>query len=370
MRLVSILAILTLGLVGCQPIDPPPGPVSFRVEEVKSGLGGALWSINFAPDGRLLFTNRDLGQIRVSALNLSTGAVTHFNGTSEVRDEGEGGILGMELDPSFAGNNRVYVCYSVWLNGNRRNRLSRFEISGSSLTNELILLDNMLGASNHNGCRVVWGPDGKLYVSMGDAAVESTAQDLSALAGKIFRINPDGSIPTDNPFFNQTTGSARATWVLGLRNSQGLAFQPGTGLLWSTEHGPAVKDELNVIKRGRNYGWPTCMGTDPCPSVTNYQPAIKQYTASDTIAPSDMMFYTGNVFTGWRNNLFFVTLRTGRLYRLVLNGESVAQEEILIDNSSGPNPGFGRLRDIATGPDGLIYISTDSGRILRLVPQN
>jgi glucose/arabinose dehydrogenase len=356
-----VAALLVITLVGCQEIV---APANFRVEEVRRELGGALWSINFAPDGRLFFTDRDRSQIRVSALNLTTGAVTHFNGSSAVRDEGEGGILGMELDPDFARNSWVYICYSVWSNGNRRNRLSRFQISGNALTNELILLDNMRGASNHNGCRVVWGPDNMLYFSMGDAADQPSSQDLSALAGKIFRINPNGTIPSDNPF----PGSP--VWALGLRNSQGLAFQPGTGLLWSTEHGPHIKDELNVIKRGRNYGWPHCMGTDPCPSVTNYQPAIRQYTATDTIAPSDMMFYTGNVFTAWRNNLFFVTLRTGRLYRLVLNGESVAHEEILIDTHTGPHRGFGRLRDIATGPDGLIYISTDDGRILRLVPTN
>lgn len=363
MRPISMVALLALGLVSCQNNNTPPGPVSFRVEEVKSGLGGVPWSIHFAPDGRLLFTNRDLSQIRVSALNLSTGTITHYNGTSAVRDDGEGGILGMELDPNFASNSRVYVCYSISSSG-PRNRLSRFEISGNSLTNELVLLDNMRGASTHNGCRVVWGPDGKLYFSMGDAQDQPAAQDLSALAGKIFRINPDGSIPTDNPFPNSPV------WTLGHRNPQGLAFQPGTGLLWSTEHGPDVKDELNIIKKGKNYGWPTCMGTDPCPSINNYEPAIKHYTATDTIAPSDMMFYTGNVFTAWRTDLFFVTLRTGRLYRLVLSGESVAQEEILIDTNSGPHPGFGRLRDIATGPDGLIYLSTDSGRILRLVPQN
>jgi len=363
LRTVSIVTLLALSLAGCQINETIPGPTNFRVEEVKSGLGGVPWSINSTPDGRLLFTNRDLSQIRVSALDLHTGNITHFNGTSAVRDDGEGGILGMELDPNFASNNRVYICYSI-SSGGPHNRLSRFEISGSALSNELILLDNMRGASTHNGCRVVWGPDGKLYFSMGDAQDERASQDLSALAGKIFRINPDGSIPSDNPF----PGSP--VWALGLRNSQGLAFQPGTGLLWSTEHGPDNKDELNVIKRGRNYGWPDCMGTDPCTRVTNYEPAIKQYSATDTIAPSDMMFYTGNVFTAWRNNLFFVTLRTGRLYRLVLRGESVAQEEILIDTDSGPHSGFGRLRDIVTGPDGLIYLSTDSGRILRLVQQN
>jgi glucose/arabinose dehydrogenase len=361
------------------------------VEVVGRELGGVPWSINFAPNGRLFFTNRDLNQIRVSELNLTTGTVTHFNGTSAVRDEGEGGILGMELDPNFATNNQLYICYSISTSNGPRNRLSRFQISGTFLTNEQVLLDNMLGAFNHNGCRVVWGPDEKLYVSMGDAAYPPNSQDLSALAGKIFRINPDGSIPTDNPFLNQTTGSARAIWALGLRNSQGLAFQPATGLLWSTEHGENTRDELNVLRAGRNYGWPLCAGVQRygerfySPSdrrdyrcigqnltAQNYRPAVREYSGGEaaTIAPSDMIFYTGDAFPAMRGNLLFVTLRTGRLYRLVLNGESVAHEEILIDNSAGPHPGFGRLRDITTGPDGFIYVSTDAGRILRLVPAN
>lgn len=355
------------------------------MEVVSSGLGGVPWSINFAPNGRLFFTNRDLNQIRVSELNLTTGAVTHFSGTSAVRDEGEGGILGMELDPNFATNNQLYICYSISTSNGPRNRLSRFQIAGTSLTNEQVLLDNMLGAFNHNGCRVVWGPDQRLYISMGDAAHPPNSQDLAALAGKIFRINPNGTIPGDNPF----PGSP--VWALGLRNSQGLAFQPGTGILWSTEHGENTRDELNVIRAGRNYGWPLCAGvqrygesfyspsdrrtyscTGPNLTAQNYRPAVREYSGGEaaTIAPSDMIFYTGDAFPAMRGNLLFVTLRTGRLYRLVLSGESVAHEQILIDNSAGPHPGLGRLRDITTGPDGLIYISTDAWRILRLVPAN
>lgn len=362
--------LLLMVLAACQPTTPPSP--AFKVEEVKSGLGGAIWSLNFAPDGRLFFTNRDQDKVRIGVLDLSTKAVSGYASTADVRDVGEGGVMGMELDPNFAQNGRLYICYSYYAGGvvsdpNQRNRLSAFTLSGQNLS-EQILLDDMPGWSNHNGCRVVYGPDGKLYVSMGDApgiaGGAQKAQDKTSLGGKIFRINPDGSIPTDNPFFSSLAGSARALWTLGHRNPQGLGFQPGTGLLWSTEHGPDIKDELNLIKKGKNYGWPDCGGLDPC-AVADYQPAVKAYEPdnSTTVATSDLTFYTGNTFPAWKGSLFFVTLKTGRLYRLELSGETISKEEKLIDKE------FGRLRDLTTGPDGFLYISTDEGKILRVVPE-
>ena len=224
-------------------------PPAFRVEEVARNLG-VPWSLRFAPDGRLFFTQRDRMTIAVSALDIRTGRIVTYEGEAAVRDEGEGGVMGLELDPGFARNNRLYICYSYWKDGvqaenNRRNRLSSFVLSTGRLTQEKVLLDEMLGWWNHNGCRVVWGPDNKLYVSMGDAGdapsnipgefgFAAKAQSLKLLAAKIFRINPDGSIPPDNPFYSQTSGTARAIWTLGHRNTQGLAFQPGSGLLWVT----------------------------------------------------------------------------------------------------------------------------------------
>lgn len=373
-----------------------PAP-SFQVEEVARNLG-VPWSLKFAPDGRLFFTQRDRTRIGVSALDLHSGRITTYEGEAAVRDEGEGGVMGLELDPGFARNNKLYICYSYWKEGvqnenNRRNRLSSFILSGSRLTDEKILLDDMLGWWNHNGCRVVWGPDNKLYVSMGDAGdapsnipgefgYAAKAQSSRLLAGKIFRLNPDGSIPSDNPFFNQATGAARAIWTLGHRNPQGLAFQPGTGLLWSTEHGPNTRDELNIIRKGKNYGWPRCTGIQPFGTVLtvsadnitfnctggdlreSYQPAVREYAGGNepTIAPSNLLFYTGNAFPQWKGSLFFVTLKTGRLYRLELKGEQIVKEDLLINNQ------YGRLRDLAVGPDGFIYLSTDQGQILRLRP--
>ncbi len=377
-----------------------PNTVGFDVQTVKAGLGlpGSVpWSLNFASDGSLYFTERGTSGIKVSIkkLNPTTGNITLLtdSGNSSIRADGEGGVLGMELDPNFNSNNQVYICYSYWLgndssnSNNRRNRLSRFTISGTNLTAETVLFENMLGWSNHNGCRVVNGADGKLYFSIGDAADFAPgpikAQDPSTLAGKIFRINYDGSIPSDNPLGSTLSGQARALWTFGHRNPQGLAFQPGTGALWSSEHGQNTRDELNLIVKGKNYGWPSCVGTQAlnsslnvpldgttynCASSTNltasnYQPAVKEYESSATLATSDITFVTSPLFPEWNGNLLMTTLKTNRLYRIQLNGATVSSDQILI------NTGYGRLRDVTISPEGLIYFSSDDGGVYRLVPK-
>jgi glucose/arabinose dehydrogenase len=231
------------------------------------------------------------------------------------------------------------------------------------------------------------GPDGKLYFSIGDAADYAPgpikAQDPNVLAGKIFRINYDGSIPTDNPYAGTLSGSAKALWTFGHRNPQGLAFQPGTGALWSTEHGQNTRDELNLIVKGKNYGWPSCVGSQSLNSslnvpqdgttyncaassnltASNYQPAIKEYESSMTLATSDIAFVTSPLFPEWNGNILMNTLKTNRLYRIELNGNTVSSDQILI------NTGYGRLRDVTISLDGLIYFSSDDGAIYRMVPK-
>ncbi len=365
--------------------------VGFKVESVKTGLG-LPWAMRFAPDGKLYFTERNSGVVALKSLDVDTGAVQSFTGTAPVRVEGEGGVLGLALDPSFATNGQVYICYSYWVGGqqtsdNRRNRVSRFTISGSTLGSEAVLFDNMLGWSNHNGCRVANGPDGKLYISIGDAADflpgPIKAQDPAVLAGKIYRINYDGTIPTDNPLYGSLIGQARGLWTFGHRNPQGLAFQPGTNALWSSEHGQNTRDELNLILPGKNYGWPSCVGSQtlgtslsvPADSTTyncisssnltasNYQPAKKEYDTSATLATSDIAFVKSPLFPEWNEHLLMVTLKTGRLYRIELNGSDFARDQVLIDNT------YGRLRDVTPGPDGFIYFSDDSSQIRRVIPQ-
>jgi aldose sugar dehydrogenase len=354
----------------------PAAAIAWRIETVKAGLERP-WSLRFAADGRLLFTGRNSATL--SALDLKTNEVTILGKLSNVRVEGEAGLLGLELDPKFARNNKVYLCYSYYKDNfpaerNRRNRLSSFIVGKNGLEREQVLFDEMLGWWNHNGCRVLNGTDGKLYFSMGDAAGYpdelgfKRAQQLDVRAGKTFRLNYDGSVPKDNPF------AGSAVWSLGHRNHQGLAFHPITKQLWSTEHGPDTRDELNIIKKGKNYGWPNCLGVSTECSVANYQPAVREYLRDGTLAMSGMAFYTSSstsnntskAFAGWKNNLFFVTLKTGRIYRLELRGEQVVNEEILVDGD------YGRLRDITMGPDGFLYFSSDSGNnssIYRIRPQ-
>jgi aldose sugar dehydrogenase len=355
-------------VVACATTQPPVQNPDWQVEIIKTGLERP-WSLNFAPDGRLLFTTRYTGVLQ--RLDVGSGALTTLSTTlKDFRPEGEGGMMGLALDTQFAQNNKVYVCYSYWKDGlktdaNKRNRLSSFIVQNNAVTSESIFIDDMPGWWNHNGCRVVLSPDNQfLFVSMGDASSQGAgpikAQDLSSLGGKILRVGLDGSIPSDNPF------AGSSVWTLGHRNPQGLAFHPQTGGLWSSEHGANTKDELNIIKKGLNYGWSNCEGVIATCKVQNYQPAIKEYNTLDTIAMSDMVFYTGTVFPKWQNNLFFVTLKTGRLYRLELNGEQITKEEILINNT------YGRLRDITVGLDGFLYISTDAGldsRIIRIKPK-
>ncbi len=370
------LRIVVLLVVACVPVNgfaiTHAAPL-YAIELVKTGLDRP-WSINFAPDGRLFFTARNSG--RLYALNLATGEVQTFSGLppSRFRAESEAGMLGMELDPDFTSNSWAYICYSYFdTNNNRKNRLSRFTVdTGAGVVHsEVVLIDNMAGATHHDGCRVIVSPDNRyLFVSMGDALNPLLAQDLDSTAGKTFRIFKDGSIPTDNPFYATDQSPRSLVWTLGHRNHQGLAFHPTTGDLWSTEHGPDIMDELNILIAGRNYGWGWgnppryCLGTVNCDGIPDFMAPVTVFNTDSTVATSDMVFYTGSAFPEWNGDLFFVTLKTGRLYRLKIHNRTIVDQEILINGQ------YGRLRDVTVGPDGFLYISTDanSATLLRIRP--
>ncbi|MBN1400804.1 MAG: PQQ-dependent sugar dehydrogenase [Anaerolineae bacterium] len=350
-----------------EPPTPTAAPFAPRVEVVARNLQ-VPWALAFAEDGRLFFTERP-GSLRVIV-----------DGTLEpepvaelaVASSGEGGLLGLTLDPAFVENGHLYAMYTYSDGGRSLNRISRLTLRDGRAGDEQTLLDQIPGARFHDGGRLAFGPDGTLYATTGDAGNPDLAQNLDSLAGKILRLNPDGSVPDDNPF----PGSL--VYSYGHRNPQGLAWQPGTGILWSTEHGPSgefglcCRDELNRIQPGANYGWPavTADGGDP----RFIDPVL--HSGNDTWAPAAVAFSTGEALAPWQGALFFGALRGAHLQRVTLGGpqgdQVVAVERLYVGD-------YGRIREVAVGPDGYLYFTTsnrdgrgrpasDDDRILRIVP--
>jgi glucose/arabinose dehydrogenase len=341
-------------------IAPNVGPPHLKVEEVATGLQ-VPWSLSFAPDGRLFFTERP-GRVRViMAGALLPEPVVDVPG---VQASGEGGLLGLTLDPDFAQNHYLYLYHTYEDNGQTRNRLVRYREADNKATAPQVLFDGILGAGIHDGGRIKFGPDGRLYLTAGDAANGDNAQQPGTLAGKILRLNSDGSIPADNPF-------GTAIWSIGHRNPQGLDWQPGTGLLFETEHGQSAYDEVNIIERGKNYGWPLVTAQ---PGRSEYVDPILTSGPAPSWAPSGAAFGTARWLGTWQNNFFFATLRGVHLHRVAFDPADphhVVADEKLYEGV------YGRLRDVVQGPDGL-YFSTSNrdgrgspaptdDRILRIV---
>jgi glucose/arabinose dehydrogenase len=320
-----------------------------KIDIFVSGLD-TPWAIAFAPDGRI-FVNERAGRIRV----IKDGKlVAEPWMTLDVNEAGEAGLLGLALDPQFAQNHYVYVAYTDRSpEGGLRNRLVRLRedpATGKGVMDK-VLIDNVPANTNHDGGRVKFGPDEKLYWTMGEAQNMAAAQDLKTLSGKILRINPDGNIPSDNPI----PGSP--IYSYGHRNPQGLAWQPGTKRLYATEHGPSgekgcCQDEVNLIEPGKNYGWPTITGDQRKAGMVS--PVI-QSTTSETWAPTGATFVTSGP---WQGSMLFTGLRGQTLYRLTLDPADPAKAKGLERLFAGQ---YGRLRDVAEGPDGAIYILTSNG---------
>lgn len=343
---------------------------AIKVEDFITNLD-VPWEMVFSPDGRIFLTERP-GKILIIKdgklqdepwMNLDVAAI------------GEGGLLGLALDPEFIENHYVYVAYTYLVGVDKlQNRLVRLREDPSigKGVMDKVLLDGAAGNIIHDGGRVKFGPDGKIYWTLGETGNPQLAQDLSSLNGKILRINPDGTIPADNPF----PGSP--VYSYGHRNPEGLAFQPGTNRLYSTEHGPSGgfygqgQDEINYIELGENYGWPVIHGDQTHEGMVN---PILQSGESETWAPSGATFVTGGP---WDGSLLFAGLRGETLYRLVLDKNDprkvISFDKYLVDQ-------YGRLRDVVQGPDGALYILTNNtdgranprpgdDRILRLTLQS
>jgi aldose sugar dehydrogenase len=350
---------------------PTPGPsaqifttvdgVRFFVDTVVSRVE-VPWSLAFAPDGRLFFTERP-GRVRI----VQNGSLLPQPALelADVVASGESGVLGIALHPNFAQNHYAYIAYTAQSsNGGAVNRLVRYRESANTLADAVVLLDNLNAASIHDGSRVKFGPDGLLYMTMGDAAAADDAQSLSVYNGKILRLNDDGTTPPSNPFGTPVFSS-------GHRNPQGIDWHPATRDLWETEHGNIGNDEVNVVDAGRNYGWPVIEGDAKRPDMVA---PVVFFTPS--VAPSGAAFYRGAAFPAFQNDFFFAALRGFHIRRLRLdpsNPRRIAADEKLLENV------YGRIRDIVSGPDGFLYFSTsnrdgrnaptpDDDRVMRLVP--
>ena len=341
---------------------------SFKVETVIPNLE-VVWSIVWTPDGRMLFTERP-GRVRV----FENGKLRQqpLFVVPDVEPRGESGLMSIALHPQFAANHWLYLSYA-YNDNTTRVRIVRYRETPNGFTDRKVIIENIPATYLHAGCRLRFGPDGKLYITTGDATQQPLAQMLESLVGKTLRVNDDGTVPGDNPFVEQQNARPEI-WTYGNRNGQGIDFQPGTNLLWETEHGPSGfdgpggGDEVNILERGKNYGWPVIHHRA---THEGMESPILEYTPA--CAPASGMFYRGSQFPQFKGNFFFGCLRGERIIRVVTNGRQAVSQENLLEGK------YGRIRDVAEGPDGYVYFSTsnrdgrgspasDDDRILRLVP--
>lgn len=307
------------------------------------------WEILWGPDNFIWFTERGG---KISRLNPETGELFHLITIPGVHEESESGLLGMALHPDFSNTPHVFVAYTYFSEGIWE-RIVRYNYNGSVLENQVILLDNIAGSGNHNGSRLVFDNNLKLYVTTGDATNTSTAQDLNSLNGKTLRMNPDGSVPADNPI------SGSLLWSWGHRNHQGLVIAPD-GKMYSSEHGPNNDDELNLIEKGNNYGWPDVHGfcnTASEEAYCNVNSIIEPLFAwTPTLAVAGIDYYNHDALPEWKNTILVTGLKERELVSLTLSedGQSITKSSKWFDNV------FGRLRDICVSPDGRVFLAVSN----------
>ena len=343
---------------------------TFRVETFIEGFD-IPWGMVFLPNQNLIVSDRN-GSLWL--VDYKEKSKTKISGVPNVRYKGQGGLLDVEIHPDFINNNYIYIGFTDYLNS-KKNRtftsIIRARLKNISLTDQKIIYkadDTFYDNSTiHYGTRIVFDDKGFLYFSIGDRGKRNQAQLLDYPNGKIHRLNADGSIPSDNPFF-ENNNAIKSIWTYGNRNPQGLAMHPASSILFETEHGPRGGDELNILSSGKNYGWPEITygknysGT----TITKYthkegmeQPVI-HWTPSIAVCGID--FYDGELFNNWKNNLLVSSLKFERLYRLEIDDDKVIDQEIIYEAGS-------RIRDVQTGPEGFIYIALeDPGRIVRFIP--
>lgn len=356
-----------------QTLDTETGKI--KVETVADGLDHP-WGMAFLPDGRLLVTERS-GDLRIMSAD---GALSGpLSGVPKIVAKGQGGLLDVTLDPKFAENKLVYLSFAEAGEGGAGTAVARGRLTDTGLEDVRVIFRQTpkVSGGNHFGGRLVFTPDNKLFITLGERFKFEPAQDLTNHLGKIVRINSDGSVPADNPFISQTDAQPEI-WSYGHRNVEGAAIHPGTGKLWETEFGPKGGDELNIPAPGANHGWPVVSwgmhydGKDipNPPTHPDFADAVRHWTP--VISPSGITFYTAEANPGWtaftipawKGNLLIGGLSSQAIIRLSLDGETVTSEERI--------PMGARIRDLEQGPDGSVYALTDdgNGKVLRLTAES
>lgn len=370
--------LIALALASCQaapaqgPAPRSPTPAAredvVRVETVARGLDHP-WGFAFLPDGRVIVTERSGG---VRLIDREGKVSPPLAGAPRVAAGGQGGMLDVALDPDVARNRTIYLSYAEPGAGGAGTAVARMQLAADSLKNVQVIYRQQpkVSGGNHFGSRLVFGSDGTLFVTQGDRfSHRERAQDLSTTIGKIVRINPDGSVPSDNPFVGRSGASAEI-WSYGHRNVQAATLHPETGQLWTVEHGAAGGDELNHPEAGKNYGWPVITYGRDYSGRKIGEGAVKEgmeqpvYYWDPVIAPSGMIVYTGDRYPGWKGSFLIGSMQPGALVRLAMRNGVVASEERYLHAMRE------RVRDVQQGPDGYVYLITDSsdGRLLRVLP--
>jgi glucose/arabinose dehydrogenase len=338
---------------------------SFQIDTIADGLENP-WGMAWLPDGRLLVNERG-GEILVFNGDVNSGE--HLTGLPSPFLRGQSGLLDIQLHPNYDDNGWIYVTYAKPGNEGGSTTLIRFKLNGNNIEQleELYQTQPVSNAGVHFGGRIIFDNDGYLYFSTGDRGIKENSQNLSNDMGKIHRLHDDGRIPADNPFVN-VPNAKPSIWSYGHRNVQGMVYDKENNRIFATEHGPRGGDELNLIEKGKNYGWPVITyGIDYSGEIISelthkegMEQPIHYWTPS--IATCGLLYYTGDKYPGWKGNIFAGALALTHVARVELNGSTYSHEEKLLDR-------IGRVRQVAQSPDGYIYVLTEGpGLLLKLIP--
>ncbi len=341
---------------------------AYKLEKIASDLG-VVWALDFMSPDQLIFTQRNG---KVGLLNIETHRISELSGEPEVYHHGQGGLLDVAVPPDYVNGGWVYFTYSKPALPEAKTTLARAKVVDSALTDwqDLLITESASYRDIHFGSRIAFDGEGHLFFSIGDRGNRANAQDLTNHAGTIVRLNMDGSVPKDNPFVNDAN-ALDEIWSYGHRNPQGLYFDHESRQLWEIEHGPRGGDEINLIVKGKNYGWPiVSQGKEyfsgqavGVKHKTGMQEPVKVYIPS--IAPSDLLLYRGLAFKSWQGDLLTGALKLHHLNRIRLDEGLQAVDEVRYFGALNQ-----RIRSLAVDISGLLYIGTDAGNIYRMIPVN